>query len=87
MATHLIYDFCFFIIADEQEKVQKKTFTNWLNAHLKKSTREPILQVSDLFEDIKCGVILLTLLEVLSGEKLVSYDKIKNTYLHLILCS
>ena len=35
------------------------------------SQREPIIQVADLFEDIKCGVVLLTLLEVLSGEKLV----------------
>lgn len=29
--------------------------------------------VTDLFEDIKDGVILLALLEVLSGQKLVSF--------------
>jgi len=32
----------------------------------------PPLVVSDLFEDVKDGVMLLALLEVLSGHKLVS---------------
>lgn len=32
----------------------------------------PPLEVKDLFEDIKDGVMLLALLEVLSGQKLVS---------------
>ena len=32
----------------------------------------PPLMVTDLFEDIKDGVMLLALLEVLSGQKLVS---------------
>lgn len=35
--------------------------------------RVPPLVVTDLFEDIKDGVMLLALLEVLSGEKLVSF--------------
>lgn len=34
--------------------------------------RVPPLVVTDLFEDIKDGVVLLALLEVLSGQKLVS---------------
>lgn len=34
--------------------------------------RVPPLVVTDLFEDIKDGVMLLALLEVLSGQKLVS---------------
>lgn len=33
---------------------------------------KPPLEVNDLFEDIKDGVKLLALLEVLSGQKLVS---------------
>lgn len=33
--------------------------------------RNPPLVVSDLFEDVKDGVMLLALLEVLSGHKLV----------------
>uniref|UniRef100_A0A3Q3Q292 Calponin-homology (CH) domain-containing protein n=1 Tax=Monopterus albus TaxID=43700 RepID=A0A3Q3Q292_MONAL len=53
---------------DEQEAVQKRTFTKWINSHLAK--RVPPLVVMDLFEDIKDGVMLLALLEVLSGQKL-----------------
>uniref|UniRef100_A0A7M4FLZ9 Calponin-homology (CH) domain-containing protein n=1 Tax=Crocodylus porosus TaxID=8502 RepID=A0A7M4FLZ9_CROPO len=53
---------------DEQEAVQKRTFTKWINTHLAK--RNPPIMVNDLFEDIKDGVMLLALLEVLSGQKL-----------------
>uniref|UniRef100_A0A8B9L4Z7 Spectrin repeat containing, nuclear envelope 1a n=1 Tax=Astyanax mexicanus TaxID=7994 RepID=A0A8B9L4Z7_ASTMX len=53
---------------DEQEAVQKRTFTKWINSHLAK--RDPPLVVKDLYEDIKDGVMLLALLEVLSGHKL-----------------
>uniref|UniRef100_A0A3B3DBY4 Calponin-homology (CH) domain-containing protein n=1 Tax=Oryzias melastigma TaxID=30732 RepID=A0A3B3DBY4_ORYME len=52
----------------EQEAVQKRTFTKWINSHLAKHV--PALEVKDLFEDIKDGVMLLALLEVLSGQKL-----------------
>ncbi|XP_074471050.1 nesprin-1-like isoform X3 [Sebastes fasciatus] len=55
-------------LRDEQEAVQKRTFTKWINSHLAK--RVPPLVVTDLFEDIKDGVMLLALLEVLSGHKL-----------------
>ncbi|XP_039981906.1 nesprin-1-like [Xiphias gladius] len=55
-------------LQDEQEAVQKRTFTKWINSHLAK--RVPPLMVTDLFEDIKDGVMLLALLEVLSGQKL-----------------
>uniref|UniRef100_A0A452VIN8 Calponin-homology (CH) domain-containing protein n=1 Tax=Ursus maritimus TaxID=29073 RepID=A0A452VIN8_URSMA len=59
--------FIFFLL-DEQEIVQKRTFTKWINSHLAK--RKPPLVVDDLFEDMKDGVKLLALLEVLSGQKL-----------------
>uniref|UniRef100_A0A8B9PVB3 Calponin-homology (CH) domain-containing protein n=1 Tax=Apteryx owenii TaxID=8824 RepID=A0A8B9PVB3_APTOW len=52
----------------EQESVQKRTFTKWINTHLAK--RNPPMLVNDLFEDIKDGVMLISLLEVLSGQKL-----------------
>ncbi|CDQ67487.1 unnamed protein product [Oncorhynchus mykiss] len=55
-------------LRDEQEAVQKRTFTKWINSHLTK--RKPPLEVTDLFEDIKDGVKLLALLEVLSGQRL-----------------
>uniref|UniRef100_A0A8C2JGH1 Calponin-homology (CH) domain-containing protein n=1 Tax=Cyprinus carpio TaxID=7962 RepID=A0A8C2JGH1_CYPCA len=52
----------------EQESVQKRTFTKWINSHLAK--HKPPFEVNDLFEDIKDGVKLLALLEVLSGQRL-----------------
>lgn len=55
-------------LQDEQESVQKRTFTKWINSHLAK--RNPPMLVNDLFEDIKDGVMLIALLEVLSGQKL-----------------
>ncbi|XP_012271233.1 nesprin-1 isoform X8 [Orussus abietinus] len=55
-------------IKDEQERVQKKTFVNWINSYLSK--RVPPLRVDDLIDDLKDGTRLLALLEVLSGEKL-----------------
>ncbi|XP_066158002.1 muscle-specific protein 300 kDa isoform X10 [Euwallacea fornicatus] len=55
-------------IRDEQERVQKKTFVNWINSYLLK--RVPPLKVEDLIEDLKDGTRLLALLEVLSGERL-----------------
>ncbi|XP_035790478.1 dystonin-like isoform X12 [Anopheles albimanus] len=53
-------------IADERDAIQKKTFTKWVNKHLKKASR----RVDDLFEDLRDGHNLLSLLEVLSGEHL-----------------
>ncbi|EDV98160.1 GH22957 [Drosophila grimshawi] len=53
-------------IADERDAIQKKTFTKWVNKHLKKANR----RVVDLFEDLRDGHNLLSLLEVLSGEHL-----------------
>ncbi|RXN33841.1 nesprin-1 isoform X3 [Labeo rohita] len=55
-------------LRDEQEAVQKRTFTKWINSHLAK--HKPPFEVNDLFEDIKDGVKLLALLEVLSGQRL-----------------
>uniref|UniRef100_A0A668AGR2 Spectrin repeat containing, nuclear envelope 1b n=1 Tax=Myripristis murdjan TaxID=586833 RepID=A0A668AGR2_9TELE len=64
----LCYSRCMDVAFREQEAVQKRTFTKWINSHLAK--RKPPLEVNDLFEDIKDGVKLLALLEVLSGQRL-----------------
>ncbi|XP_073781841.1 plectin isoform X42 [Danio rerio] len=53
-------------IADERDRVQKKTFTKWVNKHLIKTQRH----VNDLYEDLRDGHNLISLLEVLSGETL-----------------
>ncbi|XP_053967033.1 dystonin isoform X12 [Anastrepha ludens] len=71
---------------DERDAIQKKTFTKWVNKHLKKkytmihvcvfTNGYPCCpspakrQVDDLFEDLRDGHNLLTLLEVLSNEYL-----------------
>ncbi|VDK35688.1 unnamed protein product [Taenia asiatica] len=52
----------------EQEYVQKKTFTNWMNTYLIKAN--PPIKVTDLFDDIRDGVVLIRLLEILSREAL-----------------
>lgn len=50
--------------------MQKKTFTKWVNSHLARVT----CRVGDLYSDLRDGRNLLRLLEVLSGETLVSCD-------------
>ncbi|KAK5903258.1 hypothetical protein CgunFtcFv8_007054 [Champsocephalus gunnari] len=50
----------------EHEQIQKRTFTNWMNAQLSK--RCPPSFVSDLFSDLRDGSQLLDLLEVMSGQ-------------------
>ena len=56
------------MILDEQERIQCKTFVNWINSYLCK--RKPPMKVENLIEDLRDGVKLLALLEVLSGERL-----------------
>ncbi|XP_041108047.1 dystonin-like isoform X17 [Polyodon spathula] len=53
-------------IADERDRVQKKTFTKWINQHLVKVRKH----VNDLYEDLRDGHNLISLLEVLCGETL-----------------
>lgn len=53
----------------EQDYVQKKTFTNWMNTYLRKAN--PPIKVNDLFEEIRDGVVLIRLLEVLAKVTLV----------------
>ncbi|XP_073348538.1 calmin-like [Pagrus major] len=53
----------------EHEQIQKRTFTNWINAQLSK--RCPPSFVSDLFSDLRDGSQLLDLLEVMSGQRMI----------------
>ncbi|NXS50302.1 MACF1 factor, partial [Balaeniceps rex] len=46
---------------DERDRVQKKTFTKWVNKHLMKVRKH----INDLYEDLRDGHNLISLLEVL----------------------
>uniref|UniRef100_A0A673H3W4 Spectrin beta chain n=1 Tax=Sinocyclocheilus rhinocerous TaxID=307959 RepID=A0A673H3W4_9TELE len=48
------------------DAVQKKTFTKWVNSHLARVS----CRISDLYNDLRDGYMLIRLLEVLSGELL-----------------
>ena len=56
------------LLLDEREHVQKKTFTKWVNSHLMRIN----CRVNDLYTDLRDGKLLIKLLEILSGERLVS---------------
>ncbi|XP_055596145.1 dystrophin, isoforms A/C/F/G/H isoform X3 [Uranotaenia lowii] len=53
------------VFIDERQDIQKKTFTKWINGYLTKSGTPPI---KDLFEDLRDGHKLLSLLEVLTNQ-------------------
>lgn len=87
----------FFI--DQRDKIQKKTFTKWMNKHLTKvslilfdvtisshvficknetilfiniyKTKKVNVQINDLFDDLRDGVNLILLLEILTNRNLV----------------
>ncbi|XP_032239849.2 spectrin beta chain isoform X2 [Nematostella vectensis] len=59
------------VLADERERVQKKTFTKWINSHLQRVGA----RVNELYHDLQDGRKLILLLEVLSGEKLPKPSK------------
>ncbi|XP_068237277.1 uncharacterized protein [Palaemon carinicauda] len=85
-AQGIPYDEDFARKNNERDAIQKKTFTKWVNKHLKKrytcitvcnncndgTCSSPVAgkQVRDLFEDLRDGHSLISLLEVLSGEHL-----------------
>ncbi len=68
---------------DEREDIQKKAFTKWINNQLANVSRlinlnnliltsfqsNSIPPVTDLFQDLRDGVILLRLLEILTGNE------------------
>ncbi|CAM2708186.1 unnamed protein product [Rotaria socialis] len=51
----------------EREDIQKKAFTKWINNQLANTT--PTLTITDLFQDLRDGVVLLRLLEVFTGNE------------------
>ncbi|KAF7658897.1 hypothetical protein LDENG_00006450 [Lucifuga dentata] len=75
---------------DERDRVQKKTFTKWVNKHLMKHWKvESQRHITDLYEDLRDGHNLISLLEVLSGETLprekgrMRFHKLQNVQIAL----
>lgn len=66
-------------MTDERESVQKKTFTKWVNSHLSRVG----CKIQDLYVDLRDGKMLIKLLEVLSGERLVSLHSLYHYVLHV----
>ncbi|KAJ5079339.1 alpha-actinin-2 [Anaeramoeba ignava] len=59
-------------LADQEWiRVQKKTFTKWVNSHLSKRK----LQIEELDKDFEDGLKLIALLEIIGDEKLSRYNK------------
>nr|KAF6405475.1 plectin [Rousettus aegyptiacus] len=78
------------VVPDERDRVQKKTFTKWVNKHLIKHWRaEAQRHISDLYEDLRDGHNLISLLEVLSGDSLprekgrMRFHKLQNVQIAL----
>ena len=58
---------------DDRVDVQKKTFGKWLNSQLATVPPGPpgrVTTVTDLFYDLRDGVVLLSVLEALTGKKM-----------------
>ncbi|CAG6017434.1 unnamed protein product [Menidia menidia] len=64
--NHRAYLVTLMCCMDERDRVQKKTFTKWINQHLLKVRKH----INDLYEDLRDGHNLISLLEVLSGDTL-----------------
>ncbi|XP_022102247.1 plectin-like [Acanthaster planci] len=57
-------------VADARDDVQKRTFTKWVNSHLKKHPSKQLTLVHDLYKDLRDGSRLIPLLEILTGERI-----------------
>ncbi|XP_049597294.1 plectin-like isoform X2 [Syngnathus scovelli] len=78
-STSLDIDNVLMLLQVEQEQIQKRTFTNWVNAQLAK--RRPPCRVVDLFNDFRDGSKLLDLLEVMSDQRIIR-ERGRGTFQH-----
>lgn len=64
------------------QAMQQKSFTRWLNLHL----REKQMVAHNIFEDLKSGLLLMALMEKLSGESLPKPSKGRMRVHHMENC-
>jgi filamin len=65
-------------LRSKQQEVQRKTFLRWCNVHLK----DRGIVMTDLVNDMKDGVALINLLEIISGKSLAPYNKTCRVVIH-----
>ena len=53
------------------KRIQQNTFTRWANEHLKNASKH----IYSLETDLEDGLILISLIEVLSGKKMPKHSK------------
>lgn len=69
----------------KKNEQQKKTFTNWFNDRLRGNLKVSKQKVDDLFEDLKDGLILMSLVEQLAKpRKIPRYNKKANNKIQAI---
>merc|ERR1712137_1059935 len=67
-------------LIEQWERIQTKTFTNWVNSHLVKRGKK----IETVLTDFENGVNLLTLLEVISDESVGKFNKTPKMRIHMI---
>eukprot|EP01102_Stenamoeba_stenopodia_P022554 TRINITY_DN945_c0_g1_i1.p1 TRINITY_DN945_c0_g1~~TRINITY_DN945_c0_g1_i1.p1 ORF type:complete len:633 (-),score=208.25 TRINITY_DN945_c0_g1_i1:93-1991(-) len=67
-------------LIEQWERIQTKTFTNWVNSHLIKRG----LKIADLGQDLRNGVNLINLLEVISEDKFGKFEKNPKMRIHSV---
>ncbi|NXP72171.1 SPTN5 protein, partial [Ramphastos sulfuratus] len=57
-------------LQEQRMSMQKKTFTNWMNNVFYRNNVGSSIEIEDIYSDLKDGISLMKLLELLSGEDL-----------------
>ena len=67
-------------LVEQWERIQTKTFTNWVNSHLVKRGKK----IDDLLTDFSDGVMLLNLLESISGDSVGKFNNTPKMRIHKV---
>jgi len=67
-------------LIEQWERIQTKTFTNWVNSHLIKRGKK----IDDLLTDFSDGVMLLNFLESISGDSVGKFNTTPKMRIHKV---